>query len=82
MQIYHGTADTTFNPENFNETIKQWCGVFGFDYTRPDSTQANTPQAGYTTYTWPDQQLIGTIASGVGHTVPIHGSQDMKFFGL
>lgn len=82
MQIYHGTADMTLLPENYNETIKQWCGVFGFEYTRPDSTQANTPQSGYTTYTWVDEQLVGVLARGVGHTVPIHGSEDMKFFGL
>ncbi|AEO58247.1 carbohydrate esterase family 1 protein [Thermothelomyces thermophilus ATCC 42464] len=82
MQIYHGSADGTLRPSNYNETIKQWCGVFGFDYTRPDTTQANSPQAGYTTYTWGEQQLVGIYAQGVGHTVPIRGSDDMAFFGL
>ncbi len=28
MQIYHGSADTTLAPANYNETIKEWCGVF------------------------------------------------------
>ncbi len=81
MQIYHGTADTTLAPENYNETIKEWCGVFGCDSTKPDSTKANVPTSGYTTYTWGDH-LVGIYAQGVGHTVPIRGSDDMKFFGL
>ncbi len=81
MQIYHGSADSTLNQNNYNETIKQWCGVFGYDYTKPDNTQANSPQSKYTTYTWGDH-LVGVYATGVGHTVPIRGSDDMKFFGL
>ena len=48
MQIYHGSSDSTLLPNNYNETIKQWSGVFGYDYTKPDSTKANTPQSGYT----------------------------------
>jgi acetylxylan esterase len=81
MQIYHGSADTTLYAANYNETIKQWCGVFGYDYTRPDATLPNTPQSRYTTYTWGDK-LVGVYAQGVGHSVPIRGSDDMKFFGL
>jgi acetylxylan esterase len=81
MQIYHGSADSTLNQNNYNETIKQWCGVFGYDYTKPDTTQANTPQSRYTTYTWGDH-LVGVYAQGVGHSVPIRGSDDMKYFGL
>jgi len=82
MQIYHGSADNTLNANNYNETIKQWCGVFGYDYTKPDNTQANTPQSRYTTYTWGDGQLVGVYAQGVGHSVPMRGSDDMKYFGL
>lgn len=82
MQIYHGSVDFTLSANNYNETIKQWTGVFGYDYNRPDSTQANTPQAGYTTYTWGDGQLVGVYAQGVGHSVPIRGDDDMTFFGL
>lgn len=82
MEIYHGSADTTLYPPNYNETIKEWCGVFGFDYTKPDTTQANTPQSGYTKYTWGGGKLVGVYAIGVGHTVPIRGSDDMTFFGI
>ena len=81
MQIYHGSADTTLNQNNYNETIKQWCGVFGYDYTKPDATVANSPASKYTTYTWGDH-LVGVYAQGVGHTVPIRGSDDLKYFGL
>ncbi len=29
MQIYHGSSDGTLLPPNYNQTIQQWCGVFG-----------------------------------------------------
>ncbi|CAK7216656.1 hypothetical protein SBRCBS47491_002902 [Sporothrix bragantina] len=82
MQIYHGSADAILYPPNYNETIKQWCGVFGFDPNAPDKTQADVPQTGYTTYTWGAGKLIGVYAEGVGHTVPVRGDDDMVFFGL
>ncbi|KAK0719335.1 Alpha/Beta hydrolase protein [Lasiosphaeris hirsuta] len=81
MQIYHGSSDSTLAPANYNETIKEWCGVFGYDYTKPDSTKPNSPASRYTTYAWGDK-LVGIYAQGVGHTVPIRGSDDMAYFGL
>lgn len=82
MQIYHGSADTTLHANNYNETIKQWAGVFGLDPAKPDVTQANTPQSRYTTYSWDNGKLIGVYAQGVGHSVNMRGADDMKFFGL
>jgi len=80
MQIYHGTADTTLYPPNYNETIKEWTGVFGYSLSNP-AVQNNFPLPGYTTYTYgPDVQ--GIYAQGVGHTVPIQGAQDMAWFGI
>ncbi|KAF7586393.1 hypothetical protein BBP40_008943, partial [Aspergillus hancockii] len=29
MQIYHGSTDSTLLPQNYQETTKQWAGVFG-----------------------------------------------------
>ncbi len=81
MQIYHGSADTTLAAPNYQETIKQWTGVFGYDAESPETEQQNTPQNGYTTSTF-GEQLIGIYAQGVGHTVPIRGDDDLKFFGL
>lgn len=88
FQVYHGSADETLAPQNYEETCKQWTGVFGLDYENPDQTEASTPQSGYTTQIWgsTDDNPLGTVqgiyADGVGHTVPIHGDQDMKWFGL
>ncbi|RYP50890.1 hypothetical protein DL768_003679 [Monosporascus sp. mg162] len=81
MQIYHGSADSTLAAPNYQETIKQWAGVFGYNPDSPESTQQNTPQSGYTTSTYGDH-LVGIYGQGVGHSVPIRGDDDMKFFGL
>lgn len=81
MQIYHGTADTTLYPQNFYETCKEWAGVFGYNYDAPQSVLNNNPQANYKTTNW-GPNLQGILATGVGHTVPIHGSKDMDWFGF
>ncbi|CRG90681.1 hypothetical protein PISL3812_07726 [Talaromyces islandicus] len=80
MQIYHGSIDTTLYPENFNETCKQWAGVFGYDYASPQTVENNSPQVNYTTTIWGDD-LQGIFATGVGHTVPINATQDMACEG-
>jgi acetylxylan esterase len=80
MQIYHGSADTTLYPPNYNETIKEWTGVFGYSLTNPTVTN-NFPQPNYYTYTYgPD--VVGIYAIGVGHTVPVQEAQDMIWFGF
>lgn len=76
-----GSADTTLLPQNYQETMKEWAGVLGYDYSKPTSTQQNTPQSGYTkTVYGPSVENI--YVTGVGHTVPTRGSDDMKFFGF
>ena len=88
FQVYHGSIDTTLLPENYNETVKEWTGVFGFDYTQPDKVEADFPMSGYTTDIWgvtganPLGTVQGIYAINVGHTVPIDGNQDMQWFGL
>lgn len=81
MQVYHGSADTTLRAQNYQETMKQWAGVFGYDYNKPQSVGANDPQSGYTRTVY-GPSVQGIYAQGVGHTVPIRGSDDMKFFGF
>jgi acetylxylan esterase len=81
MQIYHGSADATLRPANYQETMKEWSGVFGYNYDKPQSTQANVPQSGYTKTTY-GASVEGIYAQNVGHTVPIRGADDMKFFGF
>ena len=79
FQVYHGTADTTLYPQNYNESIKEWTGVFGYDYTKPAKVERDFPAKGYTTDVWgvtaenPLGTVQGVYAVGVGHTVPING---------
>ncbi|KAL1840374.1 hypothetical protein VTK73DRAFT_3778 [Phialemonium thermophilum] len=81
MLIFHGSADTTLLPQNFNETIKQWCGVFGYQSTAPQQTLAHTPSQAYTKYVY-GPNLVGIYGTGIGHTVPVMGDQDMAWFGI
>ncbi|KAI0877134.1 putative Acetylxylan esterase A [Hypoxylon argillaceum] len=84
MQIFHGTADSTLRYPNYAEQLKQWSNVFGLT-TSKDT--ANTPQSGYTMTIYGEgtattAQLVGYSASGVGHTVPVHATMDLAFFGI
>ncbi|KZM22957.1 Acetylxylan esterase [Ascochyta rabiei] len=81
MQVYHGSADTALLPPNYQETMKQWAGVFGYDYNQPQSTKVDDPQSGYTRTVY-GPLVQGIYAQGVGHTVPIRGADDMEFFGF
>ncbi|KAK4176144.1 Acetylxylan esterase A [Triangularia setosa] len=80
MQVYHGSVDTTIAPENYNYSIAQWTTVFGYPGV-PVEEGADTPEGGYTTQVF-GKRLTGVYAKGVGHGVPVHGDEDMKFFGL
>ncbi|KAL2018367.1 hypothetical protein VTK56DRAFT_902 [Thermocarpiscus australiensis] len=81
MQIYHGSADTTLNQNNSNETIKQF-GAASSTTTTPSATPRRPtrpppgipPQVG--------RQAVGVYVQGLDHSVPIRGADDMKFFGL
>jgi acetylxylan esterase len=81
IQEYHGTADTTLLPPNLNEEIKEWAGVFGYNAAAPTQVLQNTPLAGYTKSIY-GPSLQGILAQGVGHTVPIQGNEDLKWFGI
>ena len=79
FQVYHGSIDNILLPENYNETVKEWTGVFGYTYTSPEKVENNFPQSGYTTDIWgvttenPLGTVQGVYALNVGHTVPING---------
>ncbi|OAA56211.1 Esterase, PHB depolymerase [Niveomyces insectorum RCEF 264] len=84
MQIWHGTADNTLRYPNYQETLKQWSNVLNLSDPK---TATNTPQSGYTQSIYGEgtaatAQLVGYSAQGVGHTVPVHESMDLAFFGL
>lgn len=66
--------------QNFNETIKQWTGVFGYSL-EPAETLPKTPSDEYTKYVYGDN-VVGIYGEGVGHSVPVMGDQDMAWFGI
>ncbi|TRM62370.1 carbohydrate esterase family 1 protein [Schizophyllum amplum] len=81
MQEYHGTIDDALLYPNFAEEVKQWAGVFGYDADAPAETLTDTPLANYTKFVYGDN-LQGISAEGVGHTVPVQGEEDLKWFGI
>jgi hypothetical protein len=80
IQVYHGAADTTLYPQNYNETIKQWTGVFGYSLT-PQQVIPNNPASPFTKYVY-GQNVQGIYGQGVGHSIPIFGTEDLKWFGI
>jgi poly(hydroxyalkanoate) depolymerase family esterase len=83
LQHWHGTADTTINPRNLAEDIKQWTNVLGLSET---PTGTDTPASGTTRQYW--QNACGYTVyetfslAGVGHAVPFNGSAVAAYFGL
>ncbi|ORY64168.1 acetylxylan esteras-like protein 1 precursor [Pseudomassariella vexata] len=80
MQVWHGSVDSTLAPANYEETIKQWTGVFGVSQTAT-ATKADTPQGGYTTSDY-GSSVEGIYAQGVGHSVPANLTASEIWFGL
>lgn len=46
FQVYHGSIDTTLYPANYQETVKEWTGVFGYDASTPAKEIDNFPHSG------------------------------------
>ena len=80
MQIWHGSADTTLSPQNYQETIKQWTNVFNVSQT-PTSTLKNFPARNYQTDNY-GPSVQGIYATGVGHSVPSNLTASEEWFGL
>ncbi len=80
MQIWHGSADGTIAPQNYQEELKQWTNIFGVTMTATDS-KANTPEAKYTTSNY-GPMVQGIYATGVGHSCPAHLAESEAWFGL
>ncbi|KAK0754290.1 putative cellulose binding protein [Schizothecium vesticola] len=81
MRVSHGSADDVIYPQNFNETLKQWAGVFGYAYGAPREALAGVPRAGWTTHVY-GENLVGVYGAGVTHDIPIDGAADMEWFGI
>ncbi|WP_034272009.1 extracellular catalytic domain type 1 short-chain-length polyhydroxyalkanoate depolymerase [Actinospica robiniae] len=87
MQLWHGTADTTLNYNNFGQEILQWTTVLGVSSTptTTDSPAANWTRTRYDNGSGTIEVEAYSIA-GQGHVLPIEGQgmeQDaIHFFGL
>lgn len=81
MQIWHGTVDSSVNCYlNFREQIKEWTGSLRVSFVQNNTS---TPQSGYTQMKFGDEsKLVAYSAAGVGHTVPVHESVDLKWFRI
>lgn len=84
IMLWHGTADTTLYYPNFGQAILEWTNVFNVSSTATQTLQ-NNPQSAYTKTLYGDVNnppVIGYSAQGVGHTVPVHESIDLDWFGI
>ncbi|PVI03040.1 carbohydrate esterase family 1 protein [Periconia macrospinosa] len=80
MQVYHGDVDTTLNIASFNESIKEWSGIFGYNGVATQ-TKPNDPGAKLTRYVFGDR-LQGIWGHGIGHVVPTNETEALKWFGI
>ncbi|KAH6622500.1 Alpha/Beta hydrolase protein [Chaetomium tenue] len=80
MQVFHGDVDTTLNINSFNESVKEWSGVFGYSGS-PTQTLDNNPGSRLTKYIYGDR-LQGIWGHGFGHVVPTNETEALTWFGL
>ncbi|KAI1209456.1 carbohydrate esterase family 1 protein [Annulohypoxylon truncatum] len=82
IQIFHGTNDEVLNYAVFEEEIKEWTTVFGFNDT-PTSTTNDTPISGWTKYVYGDSNWFEAYsASGVSHNIQNQEATAMEWFDL
>ncbi|OCL15194.1 carbohydrate esterase family 1 protein [Glonium stellatum] len=80
MQIWHGSADTVVSPRYGFYQMDQWSNVLSIPFSR---NVTDDPQPKYTKIVYGDgTKLVGYYAEGVGHMVPFHDEELLKFFGL
>jgi cellulase/cellobiase CelA1 len=87
VQLWHGTADTTLNYNNFGQEILQWTNVLGVSSTPATTT---TPMPGWTETQYDNSsgtvEVEGFSLAGVGHQLIIEGTgmeaDALSFFGL
>jgi acetylxylan esterase len=85
MQLWHGTADTTLNFNNFGEEIKQWTNVLGVSET-PTTTEQNQPRSGWTRTRYADRCGIARVEAireeGQTHNLMVLANEVIRFFAL
>ncbi|KAI8629390.1 Alpha/Beta hydrolase protein [Xylariaceae sp. FL1651] len=80
MQVFHGDVDTTLNIASFNESVKEWSGVFGYSGNAL-SYRDNDPGTRLTRYIYGDR-LQGIWGHGFGHVVPTNETEALQWFGI
>lgn len=81
VQLWHGSADTTLNYNNFGEGIKQWTNVAGLNQTATTKQTNYASQNGWTMSLY-GTDVMGISASGGSHNLPMQIGQVMSWFGL
>jgi len=80
MQMWHGTADSVINYNNFVQELAEWSTVLGVSFSH---NVTNSPQSGYTKMVYGDgTKLVGYSAAGVGHFPPTNEQVVLDFFGI
>ncbi|KAH9432265.1 hypothetical protein MCOR02_006968 [Pyricularia oryzae] len=80
MQVFHGDVDTTLNIASFNESVKEWSGVFGYSGVA-SAAVSNSPGPRLTRYIYGDR-LQGIWGHGFGHVVPTNETEALTWFGI
>ena len=84
IQMWHGTEDEGLSYVNFEEAVKLWTNIHGFDVAAPAMT--DSPAPGYTRRRYGSTGGQATVEAislqGVGHDLPIDAFQAIRFFGL
>lgn len=80
MQIFHGDVDNILNINSYNESIKEWSGIFGYS-GNPSSALNNNPGSRLTKYIYGDR-LQGIWGHGFGHVVPTNETEALQWFGI
>ncbi|KAK0387530.1 hypothetical protein NLU13_3776 [Sarocladium strictum] len=80
MQVYHGDVDNILNINSFNESVKEWSGIFGYS-GKPTAALNNNPGPRLTKYIYGDR-LQGIWGHGFGHVVPTNETEALTWFGV
>jgi acetylxylan esterase len=80
MQIFHGDVDQTLNIASYNESIKEWSGLFNYSGVATQ-TLNNTPGPKLTKYIY-GERLQGIWGHGIGHVVPTNETEVLTWFGI
>jgi acetylxylan esterase len=81
MLIYHGGKDATVNPVNFDEQVKQWCGIFGYAYENPVMRRDGAPAVGQVMTVW-GERLKGVFGREEPHNLKYWPEVDMEWLGF